>query len=402
MRWLLCWVLLLSACATDPPALSEGSSQVLLMLGMPARHFRGDSAYAGLPAWNGSPPAQQRVAEDLAREQGLRVTGSWPMPALGVQCFTLQLPPGLVASEVVRRLSLDPRVESAQLLQQFHSLGHDDPLFALQPTAQVWHLADVHQHTRGEHVRVAVVDTGVQLDHPDLRGQVVLARNLVDEQGFPAEMHGTAVAGIIAAHADNGLGMVGVAPQAQLLALRACWPVVRGGLAATCNSLTLARALQLAMDENAQIINLSLSGPQDTLLARLLDAAMGRGIAVVAAVDPTAASGGFPADHAGVVAVSGSDDPPALRRGVLAPSRDIPSTLPGSRWDLVSGSSFAAAEVSGLLALLREAHPSSTARQLGAALQTPGAVATVDICLGLGQGVAACGVAHDSPHPSWP
>ena len=105
---------------------------------------------------------------------------------------------------------------------------------------------------------------------------------------------------------------------------------------------------------NAQVINLSLAGPDDTLLGKLLDVAMARGATVVSAFDPKMPKGGFPASHPGAIAVAeeGSASAPA---GIYnAPGRDVPTTQPGGRWYLVNGSSYAAAHVSGLVALMRE------------------------------------------------
>src|SRR5471030_515356 len=174
-------------------------------------------------------------------------------------------------------------------------------------------------------------------------------------------------------------------------------------LATRCNSFTLAKALNFAILNHAKVINLSLSGPPDRLLERLLDVALERGIAVVGAVDPHASSAAFPASHAGVIAVAqqaasgaakvsgatgagnattinavaghaasnGASAPDtagaigAVPAGtVYAPGRDIPTTAPGARWSFVSGSSFAAAHVSGMLALLDQLQPASTPAQL--------------------------------------
>ena len=112
---------------------------------------------------------------------------------------------------------------------------------------------------------MAAIDSGVEVDHPDLRGRIVLARNFVDTREAVAELHGTAVAGIIGARADNSVGIVGVAPDAQLMALRACWQRPADESAAVCSSFTLAKALQFAIDNGAKVINLSLGGPRDRL-----------------------------------------------------------------------------------------------------------------------------------------
>src|SRR4030095_2032241 len=117
---------------------------------------------------------------------------------------------------------------------------------------------------------------------------------------YAGENHGTAVAGVIAARADNHLGIAGVAPRARVLALRSCWQ--QSGSETSCTTLGLALALSAAIERDAQIINLSLGGPADRLVHRLIDAALARRIAVVVAVDRSAERGGFPAGLAGVVA----------------------------------------------------------------------------------------------------
>jgi subtilisin family serine protease len=231
----------------------------------------------------------------------------------------------------------------------------NDPLFPAQPAAKVWRLADLHEVATGRNVKVAVVDSRIDLQHPDLAGQVQVSRDFLPDHPGGAESHGTAVAGVIAARADNHVGIVGVAPGARLMARRACWQEPPKA-AAICDTLSLARALSFAIENGAQVINLSLSGPDDTLLSRLLDVAITRGATVVGAADPSLAGGGFPASHAGVIAVA-MDGDPAARGFVRAPGRDIPTTEPSGRWTLVTGSSFAAAHVTGLAALVRERDP---------------------------------------------
>jgi subtilisin family serine protease len=193
---------------------------------------------------------------------------------------------------------------------------------------------------------------------------------------------------VIAALADNGVGIVGIAPKARLMALRACWQLPPDqGAKTVCDSLSLAKALHFAITHDAQIINLSLSGPRDPLLGRLIDMALARGVTVVGAVDPDQPGGGFPATHPGVVAVA-SDAAPALAGGfVSAPGRDVPTTQTGGRWSLVDGSSYAAAHVSGLFALLRARRPS--ARGL-AALVTVRGGSEIDACATLVQAIGSC------------
>src|SRR6266567_8405924 len=269
--------------------------QVLVMLRLPAPHFRPDVNYAGSFDWRVGGDGRRRIAERLANQYGIRVIDGWPMPALGVDCFVMEAAGDGPLAPIVDKLSLDPRVESAQSMQLFRVLAHNDPLYPLQPSAKAWHLDELHRITTGRRIRVAEIDTGVEVDHPDLRGRVAVARNFVDGRGNLAEMHGTAVAGIIAARADDGLGIAGIAPEARLLALRACWPAATSGEIAFCSSFTLAKALQFALEEKAQVINLSLGGPRDRLLERLLDTALSRGVTIVGAANPDVGNGGFPA-----------------------------------------------------------------------------------------------------------
>jgi subtilisin family serine protease len=355
------------AAAAEPVA----SSQVLLMLRTPPTHFRPDTAYLGA-SYEDAPghAARRRIARALGESQGLRLRDDWPMPALHVDCFVLQASDAAAAGRAVDALARDPRVESVEAMQQFRVLGTGDPLAPAQPVTRAWHLSELHAVATGKGVRVAVVDSGVAATHPDLRGQVLADRNFVDRRGAIGEAHGTAVAGIIAARAGNGVGIAGVAPDARLLALRACWQ--QDATHAACNSFTLAKALQFAIDAHAQVLNLSLTGPADRLLGRLLDVALAAGTIVVGAVDARAGDGGFPASHPGVLAVASGDGMPSGPAQLLAPGGGVPAPLPGGGWGLVSGNSFAAAEVSGLVALLRQLDPALDAAGLHAALQPAG------------------------------
>ena len=370
---LLC--LCVAACArmdrpTETPVDSDSlERQVLVMLRLPAPHFRPDVNYTGSYDRGAGRDARRQIAERLANQYGLKIIDGWPMPALGVDCFVMEAPGNASLAQIVEKLSLDPRVESAQSMQLFRVLAYNDPLYPLQPSAKAWHLDELHKITTGRRVRVAEVDTGVDASHPDLIGQVAVARNFVDGRRDVAESHGTAIAGIIAARADDGIGIAGIAPEAKFLALRACWQTAASGdAAAFCSSFTLAKALQFALDENAQVINLSLGGPRDRLLERLLDTALSRGITIVGAVDPEVGNGGFPASHRGVLAVAGDDGHDVAEGILLAPGRDIPTTMAGQKWGFVTGSSYAAAHVTGLVALLRELAPDLRPQQLREAL----------------------------------
>jgi subtilisin family serine protease len=385
------------ASAPEPaaiPAADEMPGQVLVMLNLPAPHFRADAAYAGGygSTGDGAHAARRRVAADLAHAHGLTLMGDWPMPLLGVDCYVLRLPPKADPVRVAAELAKDARVEWAQPVASFHTLGQGDPLYPVQPSAGAWHLAELHRAATGRKVTIALVDSGVDAGHPDLAGQLALTANFVDDAPYLAENHGTAVAGIIAAHADNGIGIRGVAPDVHLLALRACREVPRQ--AAQCNSFSLGKALHFAIMHDPKLINLSLSGPPDRLLQGLIEAAQARGILIVGAYDAQQADGGFPASMAGVFSAADSAGSGAA---LLAPGRDVPTTLPGARFGFVSGSSYSAAHLSGLLALMRELRPLDDAPALRALLRGPanglvrtGGAAGIDACAALGRAARTC------------
>jgi subtilisin family serine protease len=384
--------------AADVPSAgtaADADQQVLVMLNLPPPHFRPDGNYGAGYADAAGTAARRRVAASLASRHGLMLVTSWPMPVLGLDCYVMSVPLSDHADDMAAALASDPRVVWAQPMNVFRALGHDDPLFTLQPAAREWHLGELHATATGRGVRVAVIDSAVQLDHPDLVGQTALSADLLGGDGARGERHGTAVAGIIAARADNHIGIAGVAPDARLLALRACREATPAET--TCTTFSLALALHEAIDRGAQIVNLSLGGPQDRLIRQLVETAIGRGVAVVAAADRSLPRGGFPAGLAGVVAVVDETSGPTPNGMVAAPGSDVPATVPVSRWAMVSGASFAAAHVSGLLALMLEAqaHSQQARASFGLAPVTR-ADGTIDACASLLRVDAACTCACDA------
>ena len=349
------------AAASDRPA-APTDRQILVMVRQPPAHYRANGAYAGGYGDALSRSSRERAARGIARKYGLTFLENWPMPMIGVDCFVMLVPDGRSTAAAADQVSHDSDVSWAEPVELYSGRAAasppNDPLYAAEPAAAEWHLADLHKIASGRGARVAVIDSGIDASHPDLAGQVEVNRNFVSGQQLVPGQHGTAVAGIIAAKDDNRLGIAGVAPGARLLGLRACWQ--RSASPATvCDTLSLAKALYFSIESHAQIVNLSLSGPDDRLLRTLVGIAISRGLEVVAAFDPSLPDGGFPASAPGVIRVSDSRSAASHGNVYFAPGRDIPTTEPGGRWFVVNGSSFAAAHVSGLLALMRERHPSA-------------------------------------------
>jgi subtilisin family serine protease len=361
--------LAIAALALAVPAFAQGAPnlppnrQILVMVRHPPDHFRPGGSYGGGYGDDLARSARERLARSIARDHRLTFVDSWPMPMIGVDCFIMAVPDGQSAAAAAQELSHDSKVAWAEPVELYQAQGgsasHNDPLYAAQPAAKAWDLADLHRVATGKGIKVAVIDSGIQANHPDLAGQLIVNRNFVAGQHEVPEAHGTGVAGVIAAKSDNRLGIAGVAPGARLLGLRACWQKPGAGAATVCDGLSLAKALYFAVQAKADVINLSLSGRDSRLLRSLIDAALQRGSVVVTAYDRAERDGGFPASVSGVIAVADRSLAATSADVYIAPGRDVPTTEPGGRWFLVNGSSFSAAHVSGLAALVRQRRPSA-------------------------------------------
>jgi hypothetical protein len=316
--------------------------------------------YDGAASYSVSESARS-MAHALAADYRMQEVAGWPIAALRVQCILYRVPSDDTLEGIIRRLGSDPRVELAQPLQSFSTSAaptdavYDDPYVGLQRGLWEMSVIAAHHWSRGEGATVAVVDTGVDASHPDLAGRVRRTRNFVDDDQvrFEHDRHGTEVAGVIGAVGNNGLGIVGVAPQVQLVALKACWQSTPGDSAAVCNSFTLAQAIQSAIDDRVDVINLSLVGPADPLLAALIRKAIEGGAIVVGAVPAGGGMTGFPAGVPGVIAVDMAEHASAATTAVRAPGRDVLTLVPDGHYDFATGSSLATANVSGIVALMR-------------------------------------------------
>ena len=313
----------------------------------------------------------RRISHALAQDYQLRTVTGWPIASLGIHCVVYEIRDGRPVERVLEELARDHRVGAAQRMNTFRVLS-DDPYRELQKSLPALSVDAAHRYATGRQVTIAVIDTGVDLAHPDLAGQITVFENLVaaNNATFDEDIHGTAIVGIIAALANNGLGIEGVAPDAKLIALKACWPESPGAEAAICNSLTLAKALDSTLRLAPQILNLSLAGPRDPLLEALLRAAFERHIIIVAA-EPAQRSADteFPTSFSEVIRARSASTRPesAIASGITAlaaPGVDVLTTFPHGTYNFISGSSFAAAHISGLVALLLELQPELTGTQV--------------------------------------
>lgn len=239
-----------------------------------------------------------------------------------------------------------------------------DPYAGMQSTLAVMDVAAAHRRSLGDGVRIAVIDTGVDVQHPELAGRIAGTRNFVDSDAaqFRRDRHGTAVGGVIAANDGNGVGLIGIAPRARLLALKACWQLQPGADAAKCNSYTLAQAIALAVELRVDVINLSLTGPADPLLTALTRRAIDQGIVVVGPA--VAGDSRFPAGIPGVISVISAESGDAAPSALRAPGSEVLSLAPDGHYGFFSGDSIATAAVTGVAALLLAERPALPRPQL--------------------------------------
>jgi subtilisin family serine protease len=311
-----------------------------------------------------------RVADEISATYRLKQVNEWPISELGVYCVVYEAAGNEPLEAVLETLRRDERIDSAQAMYMFHTMGnrYRDPYYRLQDNLRTMQIEAAHRSATGRGIKIAVIDTGVDFEHPDLKGQIAEHRDFTAQNAaqFSGDLHGTAVAGVIGALAGNGEGIVGVAPNAEILALKACWQTAAVTLDAACNSLTLALALNTAIRMKPHILNLSLTGPPDPLLKQLLEKALANGIIVVAAADQTGTASGFPASLPGVIAAYAAEqtgNPPLTgqKLRLAAPGSEIVTTFPHGAYSFMSGSSIAAAQLSGVIALLLELHAELTA-----------------------------------------
>ncbi|MYZ10722.1 type VII secretion-associated serine protease mycosin [Streptomyces sp. SID2999] len=272
--------------------------------------------------------------------------------------------------------------------------AHADSIRAQQWGLSALHLDEAWRTTQGQGVTVAVLDTGVEDDHPDLAGNVLPGKDMVGFGAGPGDRawarHGTAMAGIIAGHGHGpggGAGIMGVAPKAKILPVRVILEdkdparskarVTRGN--------ALADGIRWAADHGADVINLSLGDDSDSAHPEAgedeaVQYALGKGVVVVA----SAGNGGdkgdhvsYPAAYPGVIAVTavdryGTRASFSTRRwyaAVSAPGVDVVIADPDHRYYEGWGTSAASAFVSGAAALLKADRPKLTPAQIKKVLE---------------------------------
>ena len=313
-----------------------------------------------------APNATPQAIGQIARQYELTQLDSQSFPLLGTSLYRWRLGGGRTVANTVRALGGERIVASVQpnyvftLQEEAAKIAAGPQGDAAQYALAKLQSAQAQQVATGKDVLVAVIDSEIDAKHPDLDGTIVKSFDALGGDTKP-HAHGTSMAGAIAAHGK----LLGIAPGAQVLAIHA-FDDTPG--AAHGSSFVIYKGLQWAADNGARIVNMSFAGPADPTLQRMLAAAYDKGIVLIAAAgnagpksDPL-----YPAADPNVIAVTatGSDDHlfPMANRGrhiaVAAPGVDIFALAPGDEYVFTTGTSIAAAHVSGVVALLLEHKPS--------------------------------------------
>jgi subtilisin family serine protease len=313
------------------------------LIGRTVHHYRissGDVPVAGLPGRNVMRSTSPRSGETRKKDD---------------DASQEKIDAALIA-EYVSKLSKDPRIESVQPNYLYER--KDDPSRKEHSRSQGQYvlaklrIKEAHRLATGASVKIAVIDSGIDATHPELQGAVETELKVVADSGGP-DKHGTAIAGAIVSHGD----LLGIAPAAHILAVTAFSDT--GG-----TTLTIIRGINWSFQSEARIINMSFAGPEDPLLHREVTAAYKRGLVLVAAAGNAGPSSPpmYPAAYPEVIAVTATDSDDRVFQqantgryvAIAAPGVEVVAPHPGRTYQFSTGTSIAAAHVSGVAALLLE------------------------------------------------
>jgi subtilisin family serine protease len=318
-----------------------------------------------------------RALDDLARRHRLAPIEAQQIALTATTYHRWRIDDGRSVSDVIRALEADGVVRTAQPNYRFR-LAQSPPAAARPDAAtpvayapEKLHLAEAHRFATGEKVLVAVIDSGIGTSHPEIAGAV--AGRYDAAPAGPPPFHGTGMAGAIVARSR----MTGSAPGARLLAIRA---FTGNDQTSEATTVSILKSIDWAIARGARVINMSFAGPCDPDIARGLAAARQKGAVLVAAAGNAGPKSPplYPAADKNVIAVTAINSenqllPQANRErhiAVAAPGVDILVPSPGRGYMTSTGTSVAAAEVSGIVALLIQLRPGLTPDEVRKVLQS--------------------------------
>jgi subtilisin family serine protease len=319
----------------------------------------------------------------LARSLGLEIITQQNFEVLGRRVFRFRIAGHLSVRDVIKALEANRVNVSAQpsytyaLTQDVAQAGVAQSDLAqadlagapadknrkgdsAQYIVEKLHLVEAHTIATGKDVKVAVIDSEIDANHPDLQGVITATYDALPSSDQTPHPHGTGMAGAIASHQR----LLGIAPGAKLLAVRAFGIDEKG---AQGTSLNIVKGLEWAVAQGAKIINMSFAGPRDPILQQAIKKLSDDGIILIAAAGNAGPKSPplFPGADANVIAVSATDMDDKVyknaNRGkyiaIAAPGVDILVPAPDGGYQLTTGTSVAAAHISGVVALLKERNP---------------------------------------------
>lgn len=357
--WSLC-CLLLSPLLTFAKVGSEVEQEWVIVFNdpRPAR-LQGwsNSGYNSKSSGYQSSLELKRFGRKIASQYDMQLKDEWLIQSLGVYCLVVRF--NQDQDSTMSKLKQNKRIQWIQLSNGFELLSDEQALNS-QPKDGVskrvsFAAYNLPETLNGEGVVIAIVDSSVDRSHPDLVKSINRNDDFVvsGTNVSLGEAHGTAIAGVMVSQPSSKFGVRGVSPAAKIEAYRGCWEN-RGG-STQCNTLSLARALDAVASSDVDILNLSLTGPSDQLLDRLLDKIIAKKVMVVAAFDPSRPNTKrFPRPREGVLIVRASNLDQIYDDIFTAPGSRVVAS-PGNRYDFMSGHSVAAAYTSGVLALCKQA-----------------------------------------------
>ena len=299
------------------------------------------------------------AVDDIARQNRLTRISSQRLELAGSTVYRYRVTDGRPVPVVVQALEQDVRIATTQpnFVYRLAESPAPNSLSGTQYAVLQMRLPEAHRVSTGLGISVAVIDSGIDSTNPELAGSIADAFDAIEGAARPHK-HGTAVAGIIGSHAR----LMGVAPRAKLLAIRA-FASEGGRIGADGTTDHIVRGIEWAHQRGARVVNMSFTGPRDPLLSRELRAGKEKGIVFVAAAgnegpNPVAADDS-------VIAVTASDKTdnlyPAANRGphvcLAAPGVEVMVAGPSGTYEFGSGTSMAAAHVSGAIALMLQSRP---------------------------------------------
>lgn len=382
-KWLCAIALAAASSAAIPPVMAQYHGTSAAASDSPSGSTTSDNGGAATrsltPAAppSGVPPANERrfvpdevvieldgtpspaEVDALAQRHHLQRVES--RPRRGTTMYRWRIPDGRQIADVIRELQADGAVRSAQPNYVYTTQEQLSEPGAAQYAIAKLHVLRAQKFSRGDSIRVAIIDSGIDGTHPELAGDVEASFDAL-VTGEKLDAHGTAVAGLIVAHAR----LTGISPGARILAVRS-FSASADGDSTTGTTFSIVKGLDWAIEHHAQVINMSFAGPSDPVTANTLAEAARQGIVLVAAAGNAGPRSPplFPADDPNVIAVAATDEndrlfklsSPGPHIAIAAPGVDVVVAVPNGRYDIMTGTSFAAPMVSGVVALMMARNP---------------------------------------------